>query len=116
MHELSVCKGLLEQVAQVASPHHPARVSSIHLQIGPLSGVDPALLESAFPVARAGTVAAEARLVIRTMPVRVLCTACNTESDATPNRLVCMQCGSQHTRLVGGDELLLERIELSGIH
>lgn len=113
MHELSVCRGLLEQVTRIAESR---RVSSIHLQVGPLSGVDPALLQSAFPAARNGTVAAAAELVIRTMPVRIRCQSCDTESETVPNRLVCRHCGDTHTRLVGGDELLLERIELAAIH
>lgn len=116
MHELAVCQGLLQQVNRIAAEHNARRVEKIHIQVGPLSGVETDLLESAFPIARAGTLASDARLIIHTMPVRVHCEICDTESDATPNRLLCAQCGDWHTRLVGGDELLLERIEMQAEH
>ena len=44
MHELSVCLALMSQVERVATEHQARRVEKIVLQIGPLSGVEPALL------------------------------------------------------------------------
>jgi hypothetical protein len=38
---------------------------------------------------------------------------CGAESEAAPNRLLCAACGSHHTRLVSGDELLLAQVELA---
>ena len=112
MHELAVCQGLLKQVDQIASAHRASIVQTIHLRVGPLSGIEPALLKATFPSACAGTIAAQAKLVIHSVPVRVYCQACDTESKASPDRLLCDCCGDWHTRLVGGDELLLERIEI----
>ena len=112
MHELSVCQAMLRQVDEIARRHDADAVSRITVRIGPLSGVEPRLLQQAFPVARAGTVAEHAELVLETLPVRVRCEACGAETDATPNRLLCGLCGDYHTRLVGGDELLLASLEL----
>lgn len=112
MHELSVCLALLEQVEQVAKEHRATRVERILLQIGPLSGVEPALLESAFPLAAAGTVAADARFEIETIPVRVRCKDCGAETVAQANRLLCGGCGGYHTTLLSGKELLLANLEL----
>lgn len=113
MHELSVCLSLLDQVQAIARQHGATRVERIVLKIGPLSGVEPPLLQNAYPLAAAGTIAAEAALAIETAPVRVYCTACRQESSATPNRLICAQCGNYRTRLVSGDEMLLARVELA---
>lgn len=112
MHELSVCQGLLSQVEAIAREHAADKVTAITLQIGPLSGVEPALLQQAFTLARAGGVAAEAALVIEALPVRVSCENCGRESEAAPNRLLCGHCGDYHTRLLSGDEMLLMRVEL----
>jgi hydrogenase nickel incorporation protein HypA/HybF len=112
MHELSVCHALLDQVALIAKRHHAANVGHITVRIGPLSGVEPGLLAQAFPLARAGTLAETAELVIEPAPVRVRCGACDAETDASANRLLCGACGDYHTRLVGGDELLLVSVEL----
>lgn len=103
---------MLDQVEAIAAEHAALGVSSITIRIGPLSGVEPDLLRHAFPIARAGTIAAAARLVIECLPIRVRCEQCGAETDAAPNRLLCGACGDWHTQLVSGDELLLASVEL----
>jgi hydrogenase nickel incorporation protein HypA/HybF len=112
MHELAVCQALMEQVEHIAVEQRADQVVAIHLGIGPLSGVEPALLEQAFTVARAGTVADRAELVIDSMAIRVSCKQCGQVTDALPSRLLCGNCGDWHTRLVSGDELLLLHVEI----
>lgn len=113
MHELSVCTALLEQVERVARDQGMATVTAIVLKIGPLSGVEPELLRNAYPVAAAGTVAEHAELVIESSIVKVRCTRCDTESVVAPNRLRCASCGDFRTRLLEGDELVLQSVELA---
>lgn len=112
MHELSICQALIEQVDMIARDSHSSMVTDVHVGIGPLSGVEADLLADAFPIATAGTVATDAVLHVRKTPVRVRCSQCDTESDATVSRLVCGHCGDWRTNLVSGDELILERVEL----
>ncbi|BAU48733.1 hydrogenase nickel incorporation protein HypA [Sulfurifustis variabilis] len=112
MHELSVCQGMLAQVSEIARDHGARAASRIVVRVGPLSGVEPALLAQAFPLARAGTVAAEADLVVEPAPVRVRCERCGAETEAAANRLLCGACGDYRTTLTAGDELLLVSVEL----
>lgn len=113
MHELSVCQALIIQVEQVAARERATRVNAVHLSIGPLSGVEPQLLEQAFPLAAAGSVAGAASLHIEAAPIRVHCARCDHTSAATASRLVCARCGDWRTTLVSGDELLLTHLELT---
>lgn len=113
MHELSVCQALLTQVEQVARDNAAHSVEKIVLRIGPLAGVEPRLLQDAFPIARAGTIASEARLVIEELPLTVRCQSCGAETAAQPNRLICGVCRDWHTQLISGDELLLASVELT---
>lgn len=113
MHELSICQALLDQVERIAAEHGASRVERILLRVGPLSGVEGPLLQHAFPLAAAGTLAESAELLIETAAVRVACNDCGAETPATPNRLLCGDCGSYKTRLVSGDELLLANLELT---
>ena len=112
MHELAVCQALIEQIEQIVQRHEASEAVRIELRIGPLSGVEPHLVEQAFPIASAGTVAADAELVIDSLPVMVRCAECGSTTSVLPNRLVCASCGDWHTTLVSGDELELYRVEL----
>ena len=112
MHELAICQALITQVTDLATERSATSVSDIFISVGPLSGVESALLQNAFPIAVAGTVADGAQLHIDNLPVRVHCKDCDAESEVSANRLLCAQCGTWKTRLVSGDELLLTRVEL----
>lgn len=111
MHELSVCLALIEQVERVGRENDADSVSRIVLRIGPLSGVEAGLLRHAWPLARAGTIAEHAELDIVDTDVRIRCTQCDTESTVPVNRLLCSGCGDFRTKVVSGDDLILERVE-----
>jgi len=112
MHEYAICMALLEQVERIAREHNAQKVERIILKVGPLSGVEGELLQHSWPLAAADTIAAEARLTIEPAPVVIKCSRCESEAETAPNRLLCPSCGSFQTRLIGGDEMLLESIEL----
>lgn len=115
MHELSVCNALVTQVELIAAQNQAGRVARIELEVGPLSGVEPDLLRRAYPLAIAGTVAADAELVIDIPDVVVHCTECETESSVPSNRLLCSRCGDFRTQIVSGEELILKRLELENV-
>ncbi len=115
MHELSIAQALIEQIDAQARQHGAGAVGRVVVRIGVLSGVEPALLATAFPLAAAGGVAESAELVLEPLPARARCTSCGAEFDAPANRLVCPHCGEWRTELLAGDELILASLELIGI-
>ena len=112
MHELAICQALMNQVESIAAERNARSVVSIVVGMGPLSGVEAQLLQHAYPVASAGTIAEGAKLVIESLPIRIRCSSCGAESEALPNKLVCRECGDWRTTLISGDELMLMSIEL----
>ena len=116
MHELSVCLSLLQQLQTIAEQRNASAVERVYLKIGPLSGIEPHLLRQAYPLAVAGTVAENAELVIEAAEVIVTCTQCGSESKVLPNRLLCADCGDFRTRVISGDEMILQRLELTTAH
>ena len=112
MHELALCQALIDEVEAIARGQRATSVTDVYVSVGPLSGAESPLLHSAFPIAAAGTMAASARLHLAATPVRVACSECGRESEVAMNRLVCSHCGDWRTQLVGGDELLLQRVVL----
>lgn len=113
MHELSVCLSILDQVRSLAAEKDASRVERINLKIGPLSGVETDLLRSAWPLAVAGTIAADAELVIHETDIIVHCESCGADTRAAANRLVCGECGDFRTAVTSGDEMILQRVELA---
>ncbi len=112
MHELSICQALLHQVNHIAAAAGCANVEKITIAIGPLAGVEPGLISSAFAVMKIGGCAAQATLIIESAGVRVECAVCGAVSQTAANRLICSACGGYRTRVVAGEELCLLRVEL----
>lgn len=110
MHEYSVACALLDQIEAAARAHDATAVKVVHLALGAQCGVEAGLLTGAFELARAGTVAAEAELSIRPVPVRWVCPRCGGERPPGAP-LVCPDDGTP-ARLEAGDELILERLEM----
>ncbi len=114
MHELAVAQGLILEAERVAAAHRAAHVDHIVVRVGALSGVEPALLERAFLVARAGACADRATLEFETGAIEIVCRNCGARNVAVPNRLLCASCGGWQVDVIAGEELLLVRLELSG--
>jgi Zn finger protein HypA/HybF (possibly regulating hydrogenase expression) len=112
MHELSVAQALVEQLDAIVRERHADAAISFRVRIGPLSGVMPELLTSAFSLAAAGSAVEQAAMELVQAPVRVRCQTCGAETEAAMNRLLCGACGDWHTQLISGDELILESVEL----
>ena len=112
MHELAVAQALVEQVDAVIDQHGATLASQIRVRIGPLAGVVPELLASAFPLAAAGSRMQHAELEFTLTPIQVHCQTCGAETEAAMSRLLCGACGDWHTQVISGDELLLESVEL----
>lgn len=119
MHEYSLVSSLLEQVAQlvaqsaVTNGESTSRVTEICLQIGPLSGVEPLLLQSAFARLSPGTVAADARLQVDEVPLLVRCETCGQQSKLAELRFVCPACMATNLTVLNGDGVVLKSIALA---
>ncbi len=112
MHELSVVASLVETIEELVRRHKARSVTGIWVKVGPLSGVVPELLESAFDMYRRGTVVEKARLTIEKPPLKALCRACRRETERADYAPACPACGSTDLEITGGADLLLERVEL----
>lgn len=113
MHELNLCRTLLRQILEVADQHQALAVTLVHLKIGPLAGVEPELLKTAFTMAARGTIAQSAELSVTESQVQVYCHDCRDTYRVAPNRLCCPSCGSCSTQLASGDELVLQSVDLT---
>lgn len=110
MHEASVVQALLDRIEADAAPYGSARVATIDVQLGELSGVEAVLLQSAWEILRGGTRCEGAELRLEPVAARWQCPRCAAEI-ARGQALRCASC-QVPARLVAGDELVLARFEL----
>lgn len=113
MHELSIALNILEIAEEEAERRGLTGVIAIHLKLGPLSGVVPQALQSAYGLAREGSALRGAGLVIEEVPLIVYCPACDAERSAiSVQQLCCAQCGTVTPHIVSGHELDIAALEI----
>ena len=110
MHEYSIVQALLEQVEKEAGARGAVAVRRLAVSIGELSGVEADLIASAYEVARSQSVCDGAELEIRRVAARWACPSCS-RGIARGEVLRCPSCGVP-AELAGGDEIVLDRIEM----
>ena len=114
MHETSLVQSLLTQVATILHDHPGSRVESIRVEIGPLSGVEPLLISSAFDRLVESTPCRGAALRIEQIELTARCRDCDSEFVLDQFRFVCPNCASDRVTILRGDEFRLLDITLDG--
>ncbi|GAA3995842.1 hydrogenase maturation nickel metallochaperone HypA [Deinococcus rubellus] len=113
MHEASIALSLIEVAQDVLRENGGTRVSALSVRIGQWSAVVPEALHAAFPAAAAGTPLQGARLSV----VRVLGVGeCPQHGPVTlelSKGLRCPLCGAPTPKLLQGDELELDELEIA---
>jgi hydrogenase nickel incorporation protein HypA/HybF len=109
MHEYSIVQALLDRVESEARARGATRVHRLSVKIGELSGVEASLLATAYAFFRERTLCEDAPLDIEPVAARWACRSCG--GDVPRGGALRCACGGD-ARLLGGDEILLERIEM----
>ncbi len=112
MHEESLMRTLLRQVDHLARQHQAVSVDEIQVEVGPLSGVEPILLMSAFERLVVLTNFETARLVLREVPLECRCRMCFAEFVLENFRFICPQCGSGSVEILRGDSMRLLNVSM----
>jgi hydrogenase nickel incorporation protein HypA/HybF len=112
MHELSIMESALDQALAQARAAGAARILTIRLRVGALTGVVPDALTFAFEALAPGTLAEGAQLAIESVAARFWCPACNREFTSTDSFAQCPDCGGLSGDLRSGRELELASLEI----
>ncbi len=116
MHELSIAMSMIEIAGEEAASRGGARVTALHLKLGPLSGVVKDALLFSYDVAASGTALEGSRLVIEEVPVIVLCRSCNQQREIeTIQHLCCPVCGELTPEVLSGRELQIVAMEIEEV-
>lgn len=117
MHEIDLATDLVRLAEEAAIRAHATRVTTVHLAVGRLAGVEAGALLSSFHEATRGTLLEGARLAIREVPIVVWCAHCLGEVEIGDVRSFrCPTCGTAAGSLRRGKELELESLELESMN
>lgn len=110
MHEFGLCEAILEAVERRAAGR---TVLGARVRIGARHQVVEAAFDQAFEMVSMGTVADGARVDWNIVPVQMTCRSCGRVAESTDMWAICVACGSSDIDVAGGDDLMLESIEVS---
>jgi len=108
VHELSIVISIVELTCEAAEGRAVRRVT---IEIGKLSGVEPAAIAFCFAEVARGTPVEGAALDIREVEAEARCNVCGAEFP-TPDMLSACPCGSLQFQRLRGEELNIKSIEI----
>ncbi|STY29910.1 hydrogenase nickel incorporation protein HypA [Legionella wadsworthii] len=112
MHELWLCRNILEIIKQKANTTQCTRIKKIVLEIGQLAAIEKKSLMFCFNLIAAGTLAEHAELLIVETPGEAICESCQKRSPLTQYYDACRNCGSHALKVVQGEELRVKSMEV----
>jgi len=108
MHELALARAVLDAAVVHADGR---RVRRVDVTVGALRQVVPDSLAFHFEILARGTRCEGALLEQRMTPAR-LCCSCGHEWELAEPSFRCPRCDGAHTRVLSGEELRVESIEV----
>ena len=113
MHEMSLCESVLQILQDNAKSRGFAKVETVWLEIGGLSGVELEAMRFAFDAVTRGTLADQARLEIIEVPGKAWCMQC-CETVLVKQRFdACPGCGGYQLQVTGGEEMRIKELEVT---
>ena len=112
MHEMSIVSGILDIALKEARSAEARVIRTVEIEVGRLAGVEIPALEFGFEVARRGTLAEEAELVIHEIPGLGYCLECDKNVAAESFIPTCPDCGGLLPEVLQGKELRVRSISV----
>jgi hydrogenase nickel incorporation protein HypA/HybF len=112
MHEMAVTESILSITLDHARRANAGRVSAINIKLGQLSSLVDDSIRFYWDLIAADTIAEKAELRFERVPARAQCLDCSTEFELPKDTFACPKCRSERFRIVAGDEMSVESIEI----
>jgi hydrogenase nickel incorporation protein HypA/HybF len=110
VHEIGLAEAILEAVEKRAEGRPVTRAK---VRAGALLRVVEPAMDQAFHLVTEGTIAEGAAIDLVVTPAQISCRSCGHQDDALDPLALCPACGGGDVDLTGGDELVLESIEIA---
>ncbi len=114
MHEASIAISLIETVSGLCQEKGYNSIESVRIKVGKAAGILPDALLFAFDMAKAGTLASQAELIIEYIPLGGFCRECGSELESEERYIFsCPDCKSSRIKITRGDELQIVDMEVN---
>ena len=111
MHELGVTFHIMDHLEKVAKENQVTHIHSVTLELGEVSTVIESYLQNCWTwAAKKRPLFADAKLIVETLPAITYCEDCEKTYPTVEYGKICPYCGSEHTYLVRGNEVLIKEI------
>ena len=87
-------------------------VDKVVVKIGKMSGIEPHFLQESFHVFKEDTVCRDAEIEMKIIDITILCVDCKNEAIVDSYNFFCPKCNSGNTKVLTGQEMHIEYIEL----
>jgi hydrogenase nickel incorporation protein HypA/HybF len=112
MHEMSLCESMLQILEQQAVEQGYTKITTVRLEIGKLSSVEPEAMRFAFEVVRRGTLAEQAKLEILEIEGKAWCVTCQQQIIITQRYDGCPLCGAYQLLISDGEQMRIKELEV----
>jgi hydrogenase nickel incorporation protein HypA/HybF len=112
MHEMSLAEGVLQLIEDAARQQNFARVKTVWLEIGQLSGVEVEAMKFCFDAVTRGSLVQGAKLEIIALPGTGWCMGCALSVPMAEVFGECPHCGGYQMQVTGGTEMRLKELEV----
>lgn len=110
MRELESTEKIIKKVLSQAKAGKP--IKSVHVVMGEVAELDQSVIEKHWHELSQGTPAEHAQLHFRLIKAEVQCMACFNKYEPLNGKIHCPYCGSYGAKILSGEEVDLESIEL----
>ena len=112
MHEMGIADAMVKTVDRIAQRENAARVRSVTVELGDLSGVVPRFLAECWEAVTAGTAYENTELRLHSVPATALCLDCDRTFVTNIDALRCPNCGGVKLKPLSGQDLTIAEIEV----
>lgn len=114
MHERSLARSILRQLADMAEEYPRQRIVSVALEVGMMSGVEAELLASALKEEQTN-LDAMIEYRIQMVPLQGECRVCQASFDLDGFAFICSKCGASEIEVTRGDSVQILSVTLEEI-
>lgn len=113
MHETSVLENVLKTCRKIAEDNNVQNIKKITLSVGELTGYIPHFFSDYFPIITKGESLFEnTELNIKIIKGEALCEECGAMYNVMKNEGKCPKCNSMSKTIIGGQDFVLDNIEV----